>query len=249
MTGSDTAAFNSYWYGVKTGKPDRCLYRKELGRNKVNGTGKGVKAHTILRSIPPMQITIETVFRTPGLCRSSSLLSLLTIHGYRPGTVSAQAKWAGLLAQPHWPHVILLQGREPGGAIEAPDKALCRGDSLPGDVEGCAVVDRRPHYGQSQSYVDPTRRNREAKRNVTLVVIHADDRVELLSGELQDRNTVSAGRPLQRAYPDSAPLDCRPDFPALLVAEQSVLAGNEGNPAPRYAFGLSLREALRRSGE
>jgi hypothetical protein len=41
MTGPDTAAFNSYWYGVKTGKPDQIVsIGRSWGETKSTGPGK-----------------------------------------------------------------------------------------------------------------------------------------------------------------------------------------------------------------
>ena len=61
------------------------------------------------------------------------------------------------------------------------------GDAFPGDVEGCAVVNRRPHEGEPQVGADAFLKTVDLYRYMPLVVIHGQDHVvSPLDGLVED---------------------------------------------------------------
>ena len=97
-------------------------------------------------------------------------------------------------------------------------------DTLAGDVEGGAVVDRGADHGQAHRDVDAGLDAQDLHRAVALVVVHRHHQVVVAAAGEEER--VSAGSGPTGVDAVGLQLDGRGDLLGLLaVAEQTVLAG------------------------
>ena len=87
------------------------------------------------------------------------------------------------------------------------------------------MVDRGAEDRQTQRHVDPSLEIEQLERNVPLVVIHADDRVESLLPHRHVKQGVGGERAFDGHSTALRPLDRRPDFPDLLISEEAVFPG------------------------
>lgn len=126
-------------------------------------------------------------------------------------------------------------------------EAAGRGDALVGDVEGSAVVDGSADDVEAEGDVDAAMEVEELHGNVALVVVHADDGVELALDGLEEdrvgRMGAGGGDALLLCV-----LDGGRDFIDFLTAEGAALAGmrveaGHGDP------GIRLHAAQRLMGE
>src|SRR5215813_8774095 len=120
---------------------------------------------------------------------------------------------------------VALQRRQLLRKLDGADQAVCRSHTLAGDIECRAMVYRRPYDGQTQRDIHSSFEIEQFRWDMTLIVIHAHDRVELLSphGEIEQR--VRREGPLDGIALLLRPLHRGDDLADLLVSEGPVLSG------------------------
>ena len=104
------------------------------------------------------------------------------------------------------------------------------------------MIDRRADNRQAERDVDSTLEIQQLARDMTLVMVHADNRVVCLLANGEIENRVGRQRPFHTPALAARPLNGRPDLANLFVAEQSVLACvriQAGHGNARTAFQLS----------
>ncbi len=122
------------------------------------------------------------------------------------------------------------------GVGEGVREGVGEGDALPGDVERGAVVDRRADDRQAERDVDAGVERQQLHRPVTLVVVHAHDRVVALAG----------GRPgRRRCRPDAVRWRRCPPTARRSIAGAMCSASSSPNSPCSPACGLSPQTAIR----
>src|SRR6185369_3758466 len=110
------------------------------------------------------------------------------------------------------------------GKLDRPDQAVRRSYSRTGDIERRAVIYRRPDDRQAERDIHASLEIEQLRRNMALIVIHADDRVELLPPHRQIKEGVRGKWPVHTISPALSPFDRRDDLPDLLVSKRSVFS-------------------------
>src|SRR5215468_5380724 len=107
--------------------------------------------------------------------------------------------------------------------LDGADQAVRGSHTLAGDIEGRAVVYRCPYDRQAQRNIHAALEIEQLRWDMTLIVIHAHDRVELLSphGEIEQR--VRREGPLDGVALLLGPFHGGDNFADLLVSEGPVL--------------------------
>src|ERR1700733_6106507 len=161
-----------------------------------------------------------------GLLLATSLLDKIRV--VKPFPISRGLSRAPLSAH------CLARAPQRDREIDRLDKARLARDSAARDVEGRAVVDRRPNDGKTERDVHAAQRlpaagllvDGEAEqlhRNVALVVIHGDHGVELLRAQ-RYKDSVAGHRAVHIVSLFAEALDRRLDDIDVLPSEQAAFA-------------------------
>src|SRR5690242_2462941 len=99
------------------------------------------------------------------------------------------------------------------------EKARGGCNALSGNIKGCSMVDGCPYDRQPQRDVHSTFEIEQFQRNVTLIVIHADDRVVPVLPDSEVKNGIGCNRPFNWYSLRARPFDCWPDLLLLFIAK------------------------------